>query len=83
MCVFGVPDSRWGDRIEAVVTLREGAECSGDALKDFCRNKIANFKIPKNIEIWDDLPRGATGKILKRSVIDLMVERYAKLEASE
>ncbi|GGO54868.1 Acyl-CoA synthetase (AMP-forming)/AMP-acid ligase II [Roseovarius pacificus] len=83
VCVFGVPDSRWGDRIEAVVTLREGAECSGDALKDFCRNKIANFKIPKNIEIWDDLPRGATGKILKRSVIDLMVERYAKLEASE
>jgi acyl-CoA synthetase (AMP-forming)/AMP-acid ligase II len=81
--VFGVPDKVWGDRIEAVVTLKPGTEVGVEALKEFCRDKIASFKIPKNIEIWDELPRGATGKILKRAVIDIMVERYAKAENSK
>jgi acyl-CoA synthetase (AMP-forming)/AMP-acid ligase II len=76
--VFGVPDRLWGDRIEAVVTLKPGATIGADALKEFCRDRIATFKIPKHIEIWDELPKGATGKILKRAVIDTMVARYAK-----
>ena len=78
--VFGVPDRVWGDRIEAVVSLKPGAHVYPDALKEFCKDKIANFKIPKHIAIWDELPKGATGKILKRAVIDIMVERYANAE---
>jgi len=78
--VFGVPDKMWGDRIEAVVSLKPNAEASPEALKDFCKDKIASFKIPKHIEIWGELPKGATGKILKRAVIDLMVARHAKTE---
>jgi acyl-CoA synthetase (AMP-forming)/AMP-acid ligase II len=80
--VFGVPDKVWGDRIEAVVSLKPGAHVCPDTLKEFCKDKIANFKIPKHIEVWDELPKGATGKILKRAVIDIMVERYAKAEKS-
>jgi acyl-CoA synthetase (AMP-forming)/AMP-acid ligase II len=76
--VFGVPDQLWGDRIEAVVTLKPGAATGAEALKEFCRDRIASFKIPKHIEIWDELPKGATGKILKRAVIDTMLARYAK-----
>lgn len=78
--VFGLPDSVWGDRIEAVVSLKPGAEIAVEALKEFCKDKIANFKIPKHIEIWDELPKGSTGKILKRAVIDIMAERYAEEE---
>jgi acyl-CoA synthetase (AMP-forming)/AMP-acid ligase II len=81
--VFGVPDKVWGDRIEAVVSLKPGAGVSTEALKEFCRDKIASFKIPKHIEVWDELPKGATGKILKRAVIDIMVERYAKAATRE
>jgi acyl-CoA synthetase (AMP-forming)/AMP-acid ligase II len=80
--VFGVPDKVWGDRIEAVVSLKPGAKASPEALKEFCKHKIANFKIPKHIEVWDELPKGVTGKILKRAVIDIMVERYTKAEKS-
>jgi acyl-CoA synthetase (AMP-forming)/AMP-acid ligase II len=76
VCVFGIPDPRWGDRIEAVVSLKPQQSVSQEALKEFCKNKIAGFKIPKTIGFWEDLPKGATGKILKRRVIDMMIERY-------
>ena len=81
--VFGLPDQVWGDRIEAVVSLKPQQVVSTEALKDFCRDKIANFKIPKHIEIWDELPKGATGKILKRAVIDSMAARSRQSEAKD
>ena len=55
----------------------------GFSFKEFCKDKIASFKIPKHIEIWQELPKGATGKILKRAVIDIMVERYATTEVAQ
>lgn len=67
--VVGLPDPKWGERIHAVVTLTAGSALTGDALRQFCRDRIAGFKIPKSIEIWDSLPKGATGKIQKRDVI--------------
>ena len=81
--VFGLPDKVWGDRIEAVITLKPGAAVAEEALKEFCRGKIANFKIPKHIEVWDELPKGVTGKILKRAVIDTMLARHASSNKSE
>jgi acyl-CoA synthetase (AMP-forming)/AMP-acid ligase II len=60
--VFGLPDPVWGDRIEAVVTLKPQQAVSTDALKEFCKGKIANFKIPKHIEIWDELQREPPGR---------------------
>jgi len=39
-----------------------------------CKDRIANFKIPKKIEVWPDLPRGSTGKILKRAIIDMKIK---------
>lgn len=75
--VFGLPDPVWGDRIEAVVSLKPGRDVTPEELRGFCVDKIANFKIPKHIEIWPELPKGATGKILKRAVIETMTERYA------
>lgn len=69
--VFGLPDPVWGDRIEAVVTLKPNRSVAPQSLREFCKDKIANFKIPKNIEIWSELPKGSTGKILKRAIIDV------------
>jgi len=72
--VFGLPDPVWGDRIEAVVTLKPGRSAEPEALRDFCKDKVANFKIPKKIEVWTELPKGSTGKILKRAIIDMRIE---------
>lgn len=77
--VFGLPDPKWGDRIHATVTLVDGQTATGEDLREFCRGKIANFKIPKDIEIWDSLPKGPTGKIQKREIIDICVHRETEL----
>jgi acyl-CoA synthetase (AMP-forming)/AMP-acid ligase II len=80
VAVFGLPDPVWGDRIEAVVSLKRGQSAHPDELKDFCRDKIANFKIPKRIEVWEQLPKGVTGKIQKRAIIE-QVQRARAAEA--
>jgi acyl-CoA synthetase (AMP-forming)/AMP-acid ligase II len=68
--VVGVPDPTWGERVHAVVVLEYGSTTEGAELIAFCRGRIAGFKVPKSVEIRDDLPRGATGKILKRQLRD-------------
>jgi acyl-CoA synthetase (AMP-forming)/AMP-acid ligase II len=73
--VFGLPDPTWGDRIEAVVSLKPNQSADPEELRAFCKDKIANFKIPKKIDVWTELPKGATGKILKRSIIETMIAR--------
>ena len=70
VAVVGLPDPRWGDRIHAVVSLTAGQSVTPAELRDFCKDKIATFKIPKSIDIWADIPKGATGKIQKRNIID-------------
>ena len=50
--------------------LYAGQNAGEDELRAFCRDKIATFKIPKSIAIWQELPKGPTGKIQKRSIIE-------------
>jgi acyl-CoA synthetase (AMP-forming)/AMP-acid ligase II len=63
--VFGVPDARWGEEVVAAVALKPGASLDPEELISFCREKIAHFKCPRRIVIVDQLPRNATGKVLK------------------
>lgn len=74
VCVVGLPDEKWGDRIHAVISLRAGYQLTPDEIRAFCSGKIANFKIPKSVEIWDEIPKGPTGKIQKRAVIDTYLQ---------
>jgi acyl-CoA synthetase (AMP-forming)/AMP-acid ligase II len=78
--VFGLPDPVWGDRIEAVVTLKPNRAVEPELLREFCKDKIANFKIPKKIEVWRELPKGSTGKILKRAIIDMKLKADGGLQ---
>jgi fatty-acyl-CoA synthase len=64
--VFGVPDDKWGEVPKAVVVLKPGAAMSADELRDHVRPHLAGFKVPKSVEFRDELPKGSTGKILKR-----------------
>ena len=63
--VFGVPDQQWGEAVHAVVVTRENV--TAEELIAFCREHIADYKIPKAISFSsDELPKSGPGKILKR-----------------
>jgi len=62
--VFGVPDERLGEQLLAVVEIR--APATPDELRAFCRERLADFKVPAVVELVDELPRQPNGKVLKR-----------------
>jgi HIP---CoA ligase len=64
--VIGVPDDRLGEVGKAFVVRRPGAETSATELIEFCRERLANFKVPRQVEFTGDLPRNPAGKPLKR-----------------
>ncbi len=66
--VVGLPDEKWGERVEAAVQLRPGAAVTEAELVAFTKERIGSVKAPKHIVFWDDLPRSTVGKILKAEV---------------
>ncbi len=66
--VVGVPDDEWGEEIGAAVALRAGAEATAQELREFVRERVAAYKYPRRVWFVDDLPKGPTGKILKREI---------------
>jgi long-chain acyl-CoA synthetase len=69
--VFGIPDPQWGELVAACVVLKPGYSLSADDLIAFCRRSLANYKIPRRIDFSDgELPKSASGKILKRILRD-------------
>src|SRR3954453_11186192 len=66
--VVGVPDDKMGEEVGAAVVLKEGKDCDADELRDFVKEQVANYKYPRKIWFPDELPKGPTGKILKREV---------------
>lgn len=65
VAVVGIPSERWGEVPHAVVTLAPGAALDLDALVAFCAGRLARYKIPKSLEVVDELPRTASGKVRK------------------
>ena len=72
---IGQKDSSRGEVVVAFVTLQEGGDATEITLRDFCRERIAGYKVPRRIIIAADLPRGPTGKILKRKLPELAIGR--------
>ena len=69
--VLGVDDEQYGQRLAAFVVLTEGASTGVDGLKVHVRENLANYKVPRSITVLEGLPRGSTGKILRRELSDL------------
>jgi acyl-CoA synthetase (AMP-forming)/AMP-acid ligase II len=66
--VFGVDDEQFGQRLKAVVVTKDGASLSEDEVKKYVKSNLAGYKVPRDVEFIDELPRNATGKVLKREL---------------
>jgi acyl-CoA synthetase (AMP-forming)/AMP-acid ligase II len=66
--VFAIPDPKWGEAVRAAVTLRPGHEVDPDELIAFCKEHLARFKVPKAIDVLEELPKSGVGKILRRAL---------------
>jgi acyl-CoA synthetase (AMP-forming)/AMP-acid ligase II len=68
--VFGVDDEQFGQRLKAVVVVRDGKHLSEDDVKKYVKSNLAGYKVPRDVEFVDELPRTSTGKVLKRELQD-------------
>ena len=66
--VVGVPHESLGEEVGAAVALKDGAEIDVDELRAFVKERVASYKYPRTIWLVDELPKGPTGKILKREI---------------
>jgi fatty-acyl-CoA synthase len=76
--VIAVPDDRWGEVPKALVVLKQGQSIGEKELIDYCRTVLPGFKIPKSVEFFDALPKGGTGKILKKELRERYWSGYTK-----
>ena len=70
VCVVGVPDLEWGQIVAAMVVVEPGQSISAKELEDFGRGQLAGYKIPRLIDFVSELPRTASGKIARQTVVD-------------
>jgi acyl-CoA synthetase (AMP-forming)/AMP-acid ligase II len=66
--VFGVPDEEWGERVHAAVHVRPGGPLTAEEITAFCREHMADYKVPREVSFHDEFPRDAAGKLLKRQL---------------
>ena len=68
VAVVSAPDKKWGERVQAVVVLKEGLTASEDELVAHCKGNLGGYKCPKDVKIWDEIPKTPLGKILRKDV---------------
>ena len=72
--VYGVPDRKYGEQIMAAIILKKGEEMTEDEVKEFCRGKIANYKVPKYVKFVTSYPMTASGKIQTFKLKEMAIE---------
>jgi len=68
VAVVPAPDEKWGERVQAVVVLKEGLTATEDELIAHCKDKLGGYKCPKDVKVWDTIPKTPLGKILRKDV---------------
>ncbi|MDD2271702.1 MAG: AMP-binding protein [Desulfuromonadaceae bacterium] len=72
--VYGVPDKKYGEQVMAAIILKKGIEMTEEEVRDFCRGKIANYKIPKYVKFVEGYPMTASGKIQKFKMREMAIK---------
>ncbi|TMK39739.1 MAG: acyl-CoA synthetase [Actinobacteria bacterium] len=70
VAIIGVPDEQFGQRLKAFIVKDDGAKLSESDVKEHVKSNLARYKVPREVEFLDDLPRNATGKVLKRELAE-------------
>jgi fatty-acyl-CoA synthase len=81
--VVGVPDPRYGEELCAWVRLKEGQQVTGDELREWCRGKIASFKIPRYWRFVDEFPMTVTGKVQKFKMREISIAEERLEDAAQ
>jgi long-chain acyl-CoA synthetase len=68
---IGVPDQLFGEEVKSFIVLKDGENASEEEIIAYCREHLADFKCPKTVAFLDDIPKGPTGKLLKKSLREL------------
>ena len=66
--VYGIPSDEWGESVHATITVYEGQSVTDEELQEFARGHLASYKIPRSVDRMDEIPRSASGKILKKEL---------------
>jgi fatty-acyl-CoA synthase len=82
VAVVGLPDAVYGEAVSAWVVLKPGASLEAEQLREFCHGQIAHFKIPRYVEIVDQLPRTVTGKVTKHVLKAQGIEQFGLGQAA-
>tara|TARA_B100001564_G_scaffold49232_1_gene36284 strand:- start:53 stop:1747 length:1695 start_codon:yes stop_codon:yes gene_type:complete len=80
--VTGVPDPKYGEEIIAWISLKDGKDVSEDDIKEFCKGKVAHYKVPRYIRFGDDFPMTVTGKVQKYKMREISIKELG-LEEQE
>jgi long-chain acyl-CoA synthetase len=75
--VAGIPDEKLVDKIKAYIVLKPGQQATAQEIIDFCKDKLAKYKVPKEVEFRESLPKNMVGKMLRRLLVE---EEKAKLK---
>ncbi len=81
--IYGVPDRKYGEQVMAAVILKKGVTMTEDEVRDYCKGKIANYKIPKYVKFVDSYPMTASGKIQKFKLREMAIKELHLEEADE
>ncbi len=78
IAVIGVPDAKWGEAVKAVIEPKPGVELDAESIIAWARERLAGFKVPKTIDLVEQMPRNPSGKILRRQLRDPYWEGYER-----
>jgi fatty-acyl-CoA synthase len=81
-CV-GVPDAKYGEELCACIILRPGVQSAPEEIREFCRGRIAHYKVPRHVSFVDAFPMTITGKIRKSELRERMAEMFCREVCSE
>ena len=76
-CVIGIPDAYRGETVKAFIVPEPGENVTEDAVKAWCKEKLASYKVPRQVEWMDELPKSAIGKVLRRKLREMEMEKKA------
>jgi len=81
--VIGIPDRKYGEQVMAWIKLRPGATSSTEAIREFCKGRIAHFKIPRYVKFVDSFPTTVNGKTQKYKMREISIKEMQLEEAAQ